>query len=97
VPLAAEKGGIYNVCDTRQPSYGEISNSVAKQLGKSKPLSIPYRIAWCIAKFGDLFNGKFPLDSNRLHKMMTSSTLSNEKVKRELGWEPLDVIENYKI
>lgn len=30
VPLIAEKGGVYNVCDTRQPTYGEISASIAK-------------------------------------------------------------------
>ena len=29
LPLLEEKGGIYNVCDTRQPSFGEISASVA--------------------------------------------------------------------
>ena len=49
LPLVAEKGGIYNVCDTRQPSFGEISESVARQLGKRKPISIPYWMAWCIA------------------------------------------------
>lgn len=97
VPLIAEKGGVFNVCDTRQPTYGEMSASVAKQLGKGKPLSIPYWMAKCAAFVGDMLGGKFPLDSNRLHKMVTSSTLSNEKVKRELGWEPLDVLDNYKI
>lgn len=97
VPIIAEKGGVFNVCDTHQPTYGEISSSVAKQLGKRKPISLPYWIAWCAAKMGDIMGGRFPLDSNRLHKLLTSSTLSNEKVKRELGWEPLDVLENYKI
>lgn len=97
IPLLAEKGGIYNVCDTRQPTYAELSASIAKQLGKSTPLSIPYWMAWCVAKIGDVIGGKFPIDSKRLKKMVTSSTLSNEKVRRELGWEPQDVIENYKI
>lgn len=97
VPLIVEKGGVFNVCDTRQPTYGEISASVARQLGKGKPLSIPYWLANCVAKIGDIVGGKFPLDSNKLHKMVTSSTLSNEKIKHELGWEPLDVLDNYKI
>ena len=30
IPILEEKGGIYNVCDTRQPSFGEISMSVAE-------------------------------------------------------------------
>ena len=97
VPLLEEKGGIYNVCDTRQPSFGEISMSVAKQLGKGKPLNIPYWMAWCMAKVGDLLGNKAPINSYKLEKMTKSLTFSNEKARKELGWEPLDVLENYKI
>lgn len=97
VPLLAEKGGTYNVCDTRQPSFGEISMSVARQLGKGKPLSIPYWMAWCMAKVGDLLGSKAPINSYKLEKMTKSLTFSNEKARKVLGWEPLDVLENYKI
>ncbi len=97
VPLLEKKGGVYNVCDTRQPSFGEISMSVAKQLGKGKPLDIPYWLAWCLAKVGDLLGDKAPINSYKLEKMTKSLTFSNEKAKHELGWEPLDVLENYKI
>ena len=97
VPLLEEKGGIYNVCDTRQPSFGEISMSIAKQLGKGKPLNLPYWMAWCMAKVGDLLGSKAPINSYKLEKMNKSLTFSNEKARRELGWEPLDVLTNYKI
>ena len=97
LPLLEEKGGIYNVCDTRQPSFGEISDSVAHQLGKGKPISIPYWVAWCMAKVGNLLGSKAPINSYKLEKMTTSLTFSNEKARKELGWEPLDVLENYKI
>ena len=97
LPLLEEKGGIYNVCDTRQPSFGEISQSVAKQLGKHKPISIPYWMAWCMAKMGDLLGSKAPINSYKLEKMTKSLTFSNEKARRELGWEPLDVLTNYKV
>ena len=97
LPLLEKKGGIYNVCDTRQPSFGEISASVAKQLGKHKPISIPYWMAWCMAKVGDLFGNKAPINSYKLEKMTKSLTFSNEKARKELGWEPLDVLTNYKI
>lgn len=97
VPLLEEKGGVYNVCDTRQPSFGEISASVAKQLGKRRPISIPYWMAWCMAKVGDLLGNKAPINSYKLQKMTKSLTFSNEKARRELGWEPMDVLENYKI
>ena len=97
LPLLEEKGGIYNVCDTRQPSFGEISESVAKQLGKHKPISIPYWMAWCMAKVGDLLGNKAPINSYKLEKMTMSLTFSNEKARHELNWEPLDVLDNYKI
>lgn len=97
VPLVEKKGGVYNVCDTRQPSFGELSSSVAKQLGKHKPLSIPYWMAWCMAKVGDLLGSKAPINSYKLDKMTRSLTFSNEKAKRELHWEPLDVLENYTV
>lgn len=97
LPLLEEKGGVYNVCDTRQPSFGEISESVARQLDKGKPISIPYWVAWCMAKVGDLLGSKAPINSYKLEKMTKSLTFSNEKARRELGWEPMDVLENYKI
>lgn len=97
LPFLIEKGGIYNVCDTRQPSFGELSISVAKQLGKRKPISIPYWMAWCMAKVGDLLGSKAPINSYKLKKMTKSLTFSNEKARRELGWEPMDVLENYKV
>lgn len=97
LPLLAEKGGVYNVCDTYQPTFGELSASVAKQLGKRKPFSIPYWMAWCMAKVGDLLGSKALINSYKLEKMTKSLTFSNEKARKELGWEPLDVLTNYKI
>ena len=97
LPLLAEKGGVYNVCDSYQPSFGELSASVARQLGKRKPISIPYWMAWCMAKVGDLLGSKAPINSYKLEKMTKSLTFSNEKARRELGWEPLDVLTNYVI
>lgn len=97
LPLLEEKGGVYNVCDSYQPTFGELAASVAKQLGKRKPVSIPYWMAWCMAKVGDLLGNKAPINSYKLEKMTKSLTFSNEKARRELGWEPLDVLENYRV
>lgn len=97
LPALVEKGGVYNVCDTFQPSFGQISESVAKQLGKGKPMNIPYWMAKCMALVGDCLGSKFPINSYKLEKMTKSLTFSNEKARQELGWEPLDVLTNYKI
>lgn len=97
LPLVVDKGGVYNVCDTRQPSFEEISVQVAKQLNKRKPLSIPYWMAWCMAKVGDCIGSKAPINSYKLEKMTQSLTFSNDKARIELCWEPLDVLTNYRI
>ena len=97
LPLVEDKTGIYNVCDSYQPTFGELSISVARQLGKHKPISIPYWMAWCMAKVGDILGPKAPINSYKLRKMTESLTFSNEKAKHELGWEPLDVLTNYEI
>lgn len=97
VPLVAKKGGAYNVCDDTHPSFSELEELIAKQLGKRKPISIPYWFAKCIALFGDVVGSWFPLNSKRLYKITNSDTLSNEKAKRVLGWKPMSVLENFKI
>ena len=97
VPKLAAVGGVYNVCDDGQPTFGQISESVAKQLGKSKPLNIPIWIAKCLAVVGDCLGKRSPFNSYKLQKMTKSLTVSNEKAKKALGWQPMDVIENYKI
>ena len=97
MPALVKKGGVYNVCDTFQPTFGQISESVANQLGKSKPISIPMWMAKCMAFVGNFLGSKAPLNSYKLEKMTKNLTFSNEKARKELGWEPLDVLTNYKI
>lgn len=96
VPLISARGGVYNVCDDHNPSFGELEATIARQLGKRKPLSIPYWMAKCMALIGDVLTF-IPINSQRLEKIITSDTWSNEKAKRELNWQPLDVLDNYKI
>lgn len=97
VPLLIEKGGIYNVCDDEQPSFRQLENVICTQLGKKLPLSIPYWMAKCMAIVGDCLGKKAPINSLKLKKITESLTFSNEKVKRELGWKPTPVLENFKI
>lgn len=96
VPLVTKKGGIFNVCDDHNPSFGELESIIAKQLGKRKPISIPYWFAKCLALVGDVFSF-VPINSSRLENIVSTDTWSNEKAKRELGWQPMDVLTNYKI
>lgn len=97
VPLLAEKGGIYNVCDTEQPTFRDLELLISKQLDRSLPFSIPYRIAKLLALVGDLIGNKFPVNSNKLGKITKSLTFSNKKARMELGWEPICVMKNFRI
>jgi len=97
VPLVMEKGGVFNVCDSVHPSFIELEKLIADQLGKSEPVNIPYVLAKMLALLGDLIGAKAPINSGKLDKITKSLTFSNEKARRELGWEPLEVLEHFKI
>lgn len=97
VPLLAEKGGVYNVCDSHHPTFRELETTICRQLDKKLPLSIPYWVAKCMALAGDCLGRKAPINSLKLDKITKSLTFSNEKAIRELGWKPTNVLENFKI
>lgn len=97
IPLLAEKGGVYNVCDTYQPTFRELETVVTKQLGKGMPLSIPYWMAKSMALVGDCLGRRAPINSLKLNKITESLTFSNAKAVRELGWKPMSVLENFRI
>ena len=97
LPALIDKGGIYNVCDDSQPTFRELELLIAKQLGKRPPISIPYWIAKSMALVGDLLGKKAPINSLKLSKITESLTFSNEKAKRELGWQPMSVVEEFRI
>ncbi len=92
-----EKGGVYNVCDDSQPTFRELEILISKQLGLKTPISIPFWLAKSMALVGDLLGKKAPINSLKLKKITESLTFSNEKAKRELNWQPLNVLENFKI
>lgn len=97
VPLLAEKGGVYNVCDNEHPSFSQLEQVICSQLGCKLPLNIPYWFAKCLALVGDCLGSKAPINSLKLKKITESLTFSNKKAIKELGWTPLRVIDNYKI
>lgn len=97
LPTLVEKGGVYNVCDDRHPTFAELEVVISQQLNKKKPISIPFGLAKMIARVGDLLGNRAPINTLKLKKITESLTFSNEKAKRELGWEPLDVLENFRI
>ena len=54
-------------------------------------------MSWCMAVIGGFLGNMAPINIYKLEKMTKSLTFSNEKTRRELGWDPMDVLENYKV
>ena len=96
LPKLVDKGGVYNICDDSQPSYAELSKLMCEQLGKKPPLSIPMWLAKPLAWIGDIIPN-FPINTYRLKKLTQTCTYSNERIKRSLDWQPMNVLDNYKI
>jgi nucleoside-diphosphate-sugar epimerase len=88
-------GGIYNLTDNYHPSFDELSNSIAIQLGKPKPFNIPVWLAKFFAKFGDLLGDKISINSSKLKKITSDLTFDDSKA-RELGWKSQYVLQFLK-
>lgn len=97
IPLLEGREGVYNVCDDNQPSFRDLEILISRQLGKSEPYSIPYWLAKGLACIGDMIGSKAPINSERLRKICSSLTFSNDKVKRKLGWKPMNVLESFVV
>lgn len=97
IPIAANIGGIYNLTDGYHPSIGELSELITKQLGKGRPLNIPYWLALILAEGGELMGAKAPINSAKFKKMTSSLTFDDSKARSVLGWEPTSVLEGFKI
>ena len=98
IPLCEDKGGVFNICDDSYPSFHELEVLISKQLGKKRPpINIPYWVANILAHIGNLMGKKAPINSLRLEKIVKSLTFSNEKIKKELGFVPTNVLSNFII
>lgn len=97
ISLLEKQEGIYNICSDDQPSFRDLESIICKGLNKKMPSNIPMWSAFLLAKIGDVFGKKFPFNSKRLTKMTESLTFSNDKVKKELGWVPLSIIDHFVI
>lgn len=97
IPVVAEIGGIYNLTDRQHPSFSEISNCIAKQLDKPRPLNIPKWIATLMAKIGDIIGQKAPINSNKLKKITYDLTFNDQKAVDAFGWNPTPVLKGFKI
>ena len=97
IPTAAKIGGIYNLTDGYHPSFFEISKVIAKQLGKPVPYSLPLFIASALGKCGDIIGSKAPINSKKIHKIISDLTFDDRKAREMLKWSPQLVLEAFQI
>lgn len=94
---ASEIGGIYNLTDGCHPDFSEFSRHIATQLGKSSVPNIPKFITFILAKLGDLIGHKFPFNSYKFSKIVSTLTFDDSKARAAFGWNPTPVVEGFKI
>ena len=94
---ASEVGGIFNLTDGYHPSFLELSNCLADQLGKSKPKSLPLLLARLFALGGDLVGKNAPFHTDKLNKVTSTLTFDDSKARVGFGWNPTPVLEGFKI
>ncbi len=91
LPTLMGKSGIYHLTDGIHNSYNEVAMHFAK---KHIPtiINVPLLPFKIVAKLGDVIP-KFPLTSYRIAKLCQSLTFSDQKARRELGWDGTNVLE----
>ncbi|NMC00458.1 MAG: NAD-dependent epimerase/dehydratase family protein [Thermoanaerobaculaceae bacterium] len=92
IPSLHSAKGIYHLTDGVHPSYRELEEYIASHYGK-RIRTLPEGILKASAKAGDLFPW-LPVNSSRLKKLSYTLTFSDEKARRELGWNPRPVVGN---
>jgi nucleoside-diphosphate-sugar epimerase len=94
---AASIGGIYNLTDGFHPSFYELSHFIAMQNNKKFVLRMPMLVARILALIGDKVGQKFPINSHKLSKIISSLTFDDTKARNTLGWNPSPVLKGFKI
>lgn len=94
---AAKIGGTYNLTDGIHPTFYDLSRSIASQLGIHFVPNLPNFFAIILAKFGDIFGNRFPINSAKLLKISSTLTFDDTKARTAFGWNPSSVLNDFKI
>lgn len=89
--LPGTRSGIYNLTDGVHPSFAQLSHAIGINLGK-KIYNMPIAFAKGLAVIGNIVGRAFPLNSERLDKIISSLTFDDSLAKKELHWQPSSVI-----
>jgi len=93
IPVAAEKGGIFNLTDGYNPSFGELETGIAGILDVKKAKKVPHGLAKVLALGGDLMGKRSPINSNKLRKITSTLTFDDSRARKILNWRPVRVLD----
>lgn len=96
IPTLLGCNGIYNLSGDKDYTFEEVSIIISTQLSNKKVRKLPYFLVFILSKMGDVFSF-MPIDSLKLSKMMSDLTVSSEKAKLNIGWNPSILDGNFKI
>lgn len=97
IPKVAKIGGTFNLTDGYHPNFKELSQLIAKQLGKSEPFNLPKRFIYILAKIGDLFGSTAPINTIKFKKITSDLTFDDLKARKLANWNPTPVLKGFKI
>jgi nucleoside-diphosphate-sugar epimerase len=91
IPIISPVGGTYNLTDGLNPSFLELSNTIAKREINNLPLFIA-KIIGCL---GDFLGKKAPINSLKIKKITSDLTFDDSKA-RSFGWKSQSVLKYLK-
>ncbi len=97
IPVVATTGGIYNLGDGYHPSFAQLAELMARQLGKKPPSNIPQWLATCIAFAGNFLGSKAPVNSDKLRKITATLTFDDSRARKAFGWKPVKVLDAFTL
>lgn len=97
IPKALNIGGVYNLTDGYHPSFGELADLIAKQLHIRRPKTIPKWIALTLSFIANKLGFISPINAYKFAKLNANLTFDDTKARKNLGWKPNKVLENFQI
>jgi nucleoside-diphosphate-sugar epimerase len=94
---SSEIGGIYNLTDGVHSNFKDLSKLISTKLKKKFVPNLPLFLVFPFAKIGDIIGSSFPINSNKLLKIVSTLTFNDQKARISFGWKPTPVLETFKL
>ena len=97
LPTIQGPPGVYHLTDGFHPSFRELEIKIAHVYGKKNPLSLPLPLVKILGLAGDIIGKKFPVNSRKLKKIISTLTFNDNKARNLLHWNSKEVLTDWEI